>query len=83
MIDLDQRTQLCQQIGGVYQNWLALAGDRRRAIAGRCACAAGAVFRHARREIDEFGDARFERARSFVSGMIRSVRISMARRSDT
>jgi small-conductance mechanosensitive channel len=31
MIDLDKRTQLCQQIGGVYQNWLALVADRRRA----------------------------------------------------
>jgi small-conductance mechanosensitive channel len=30
MIDLDKRTQLCKQLSGVYQSWLALVGDRRR-----------------------------------------------------
>jgi small-conductance mechanosensitive channel len=32
MIDLDKRTQLCQQLGGVYQNWLALVAERRRDV---------------------------------------------------
>jgi hypothetical protein len=32
MIDLDKRTQLCQQLSGVYQNWLALVADRRRVM---------------------------------------------------
>jgi small-conductance mechanosensitive channel len=31
MIDLDKRTQLCKQLSGVYQNWLALLAERRRA----------------------------------------------------
>ena len=32
MIDLDKRTQLCQQLSGVYQNWLTLLADRRRGV---------------------------------------------------
>jgi len=32
MIDLDKRTQLCQQLSGVYQSWLALVADRRRSV---------------------------------------------------
>ncbi len=32
LADLDKRTQLCQQLSGVYQSWLKLAGERRRAV---------------------------------------------------
>jgi len=32
MTDLDKRTQLCQQLSGVYQKWLALVADRRRGM---------------------------------------------------
>ncbi|MGC9947066.1 MAG: mechanosensitive ion channel domain-containing protein [Bryobacteraceae bacterium] len=32
MIDLDKRTQLCQQLNGVYQKWLALVADRRHGV---------------------------------------------------
>jgi small-conductance mechanosensitive channel len=32
MTDLDKRTQLCQQLGAVYQKWLAVVADRRRAV---------------------------------------------------
>ena len=32
LADLDKRTQLCQQLGGVYQKWLALVADRRRGV---------------------------------------------------
>jgi small-conductance mechanosensitive channel len=32
LADLDKRTQLCQQIGVVYQQWLSALADRRRGV---------------------------------------------------
>jgi small-conductance mechanosensitive channel len=32
LADLDKRTQLCQQLSGGYQKWLALVADRRRGV---------------------------------------------------
>lgn len=32
LTDLDKRIQVCQELSGVYQQWLSLAGDRRRGV---------------------------------------------------
>lgn len=32
LADLDKRTQICQELSGDYQQWLTLAGDRRRGV---------------------------------------------------
>ncbi|HLY17812.1 MAG TPA: mechanosensitive ion channel domain-containing protein [Bryobacteraceae bacterium] len=32
LADLDKRTQICQQLGNVYQQWLPLVADRRRGV---------------------------------------------------
>ncbi|MGO4879615.1 MAG: mechanosensitive ion channel domain-containing protein [Bryobacteraceae bacterium] len=44
MIDLDKRTQLCQQLSGVYQKWLPLVADRRRGVLHALAGSMGAIL---------------------------------------
>jgi small-conductance mechanosensitive channel len=44
MIDLDKRTQLCQQLSGVYQSWLALVAERRRAALHAILASFGAIL---------------------------------------
>ncbi len=44
MIDLDKRTQLCQQLSGVYQSWIAELADRRRSVLHSMLGSAGAIL---------------------------------------
>jgi small-conductance mechanosensitive channel len=79
LIDLDERTQLCRQLSGVYQKWLAMLAGQRRGVLHLLLGSLGAILgillaaalvnRVIERVLGRQADARRQRQLQVVTGI--------------